>query len=108
MTDNQDIINFDEIRNIIENIKKLIKPYWIILFHRKVDNRGQILSFKVCIIIDPADKIEVEKNIYKNIESEIPFDVILYTHEEWEQLSRKKNSFANKILKRGTIINGKK
>ena len=94
-----------DILDTLKDIKKLIKPVSLILFHRKLGHSGQTLSFKICVVIDVKNKLEVEKNIYKDIDSDIPFDVIIYTQEEWNQLKLKKHSFANKILKRGNIIN---
>lgn len=97
-----------DIFNILKEVQKLTNPYKLILFHRKVGNSGKTLSFKICIVINIKNKLEIEKNIYKNIDSDIPFDVIIYTQEEWEKLKYKKHSFVNKILKIGIIIDESK
>lgn len=112
-TDNQENkvniqINRDEIANIrpiLYSIKKHVNPSEIILFHKKISNLGKIIGFKVCLIMEVEDKFEVEKNIYRHIDSEVPFDVIIYTCDEWNELKLKKHSFANNILERGYFFN---
>lgn len=94
----------DNIKNTLYDIKQLVKPVALVLFHRKIGNSGKTLGFKICIVIDTKNKLETEKNIYKNIDCDIPFDVILYTSEEWNYLKLKKHSFANKILKSGYVF----
>ena len=95
-----------DIKDTIEKIKKLVNPAKLILFHRKVANNGLTMSFKICIITDSENKFEIEKQIYNSVDSDIPFDVVLYTIDEWEKLKLNDTSFANKILKRGKVING--
>ncbi|MBP0979137.1 MAG: hypothetical protein J6C55_00605 [Oscillospiraceae bacterium] len=95
-----------DIFDILKEIKNLTNPDKLILFHRKVGSSKKTLSFKICIILNIKNKLEIEKNIYKNIDSDIPFDVIIYTQEEWETLKSKKHSFVNKILKTGILIDG--
>ncbi len=88
---------------ILDQIKNLIKPINLILFHKKTGNNGRVVGFKVCIIVDTKSKLDLEKYIYKNIDSNIPFDVILYTSDEWNKLKLKENSFVNQILQKGRI-----
>ncbi len=95
-----------DIKDIIDKIEKLVNPVKIILFHRKIANNGLTMSFKICIITQSQNKLEIEKKIYKSVDSDVPFDVVLYTIDEWEKLKSNDNSFANKILKRGKVING--
>lgn len=115
MHDNQNQDNNTEllcINSVMTDIKKIIKPDEIILFHKKVDNAGKVISFKICLVVetngDFDEKLEIEKNIYKNIDSDVPFDVIIYTCDEWDRLKFEKHSFANNILKRGDFFSEQK
>lgn len=92
---------------ILDEIKKLVNPVKLILFHKKTGNSEKIIGFKVCIIVDTKNKLEIEKNIYKHIDSNIPFDVILYTCDEWNKLKLNEHSFVNQILQKGYFIYGK-
>lgn len=119
---NQDVQDGDAnievscIRSVVNDIKKIINPNEIILFHRKISNTGEIISFKICLVVETKgdlgnkldNKLDIEKNIYKNIDSDVPFDVIIYTCDEWDSLKLKKHSFANNIFKRGCFFGEQK
>ena len=92
------------IANVVEQITKLVDVHKIILFSKKEDLTGEISSFKICVIISCGMKNVCEKNIYINVDSEIPFDVVVYTYEEWENLRKTKGSFGNKIDNIGRVI----
>ncbi len=96
-----DTEQISDIKSVIDDIKNFAKPSEIILFHKKVSNVGTTIGFKVCLVMDVDDKLEIEKNIYKHVDSDVPFDVIIYTCDEWNKLKSEKHSFANNILKRG-------
>jgi hypothetical protein len=44
--------------------------------------------------------------MYINIESNKPFDLLLYTETEWNQCVKDTTSFAYLINKKGTVIYG--
>ena len=93
-----------DIDSLLKEIKEMVRPAKVILFHRKVENEGKTLSFKICIITQNKNKFDLEKEVYKNIDSDIPFDIIVYTSSEWERLKLNDDSFASKILSRGFFI----
>jgi hypothetical protein len=56
--------------------------------------------------METEEKAEAEKRIYLDIDSDIPFDVLVYTPREWESLMLQKHSFAKRITQEGTYVYG--
>lgn len=94
------------VKAVCERIIGQFHPQKVILFNIKHSPSGSEKSFKLCVVIDTEDKIGVEKRIYLDIDSEIPFDVLIYTPQEWDTLMLQKHSFATRISQEGTLIYG--
>lgn len=94
------------VKTVCEHIIGQFHPQKVILFNIKHSPSGSEKSFKLCVVVDTADKISVEKRIYLDIDSEIPFDVLIYTPQEWDSLMLQKHSFATRISQEGTFIYG--
>ena len=94
----------ESIRKVADGIENDIRPQKIILFNQKQGVGGRLLSFKLCIVVETDDKSEIERKIYLGIESEIPFDVVLYTPLEWEELVNTPHSFAGIINGTGVVV----
>jgi len=93
-----------DIQNTVDQILKQIPAEKIILFSKKHGMSGETSSFKLCIIADVADKGKAEKQIYLDVECELPFDVLIYTPDEWYALIKQSDSFASKIEKNGRVL----
>lgn len=94
------------IRTVRDNIVDMLSPLEIILFSVKRNQAGEEKSFKLCVVADSCDKLEAEKRIYLGIDSDVPFDVLLYTPQEWDELLCQPDSFAKRISQEGTYIYG--
>ena len=94
----------DSIRSVCSEIILQFSPDKVILFSIKHSVSGKTRSFKVCVIMRTDEKAGMEKRIYLDVDSDIPFDVLLYTPEEWEKLISQKDSFARSITEEGTVI----
>ena len=79
-------------------------PDKIILFSQKKDLSGMVTSFKLCIISPADNKEEIERSVYLDADCEIPFDLLIYTRDEWEQLIGELGSFAWKLNRTGLVI----
>lgn len=90
--------------HIAEEICRKANVWKIILFSQKYGLSGGVDSFKLCIIIKNGDKTQVEKNIYLGVETDIPFDVVIYTKKEFEMLSGEKGTFAHKVNTTGKVL----
>ena len=60
----------------------------------------------LCIIKDTINKRELLTDMYINIDSNIPFDLVLYTVDEWSDCINDKSSFAYSIINTGVKIYG--
>lgn len=92
------------IRSVAKDIKQAIQPEQIILFNQKLGVGGRLLSFKLCVVVDTADKADIERRIYLGIDSEQPFDVVIYTSNEWNELLSTPHSFARTIRDTGVVL----
>ncbi len=94
----------DSIRRVASEIEEDVKPKHIILFNQKKGVAGRLLSFKLCVVVETDDKSAVEKRIYLSIESDIPFDVVIYTPDEWNEMVKTPHSFASVIHETGVVV----
>lgn len=95
----------------LEYIKKQIvekyHPKKIILFGSIAKGTFRKDSdIDLCIIKDTLDKRNLLTDMYVNIDSNIPFDLVLYTVEEWHNCVEDKSSFAHSINNTGVKIYG--
>jgi hypothetical protein len=96
----------ENIKTVCDRIIKDFRPLKVILFNIKHSPSGEATGFKLCVVMDTADKTEDEKRIYLDIDCDIPFDVLIYSPQEWDGLMLEKHSFAKRILREGTYIYG--
>lgn len=94
------------IQAVCDEIVRQFSPDTIILFNVKHSPSGQTKSFKLCVVAETDDTALTEKRIYLDIDSDVPFDVLVYTPHEWQKLLQEKNSFANRITQEGRYIYG--
>ncbi len=94
------------ISEVVDQITKLVEVEKIILFSKKTDLNGEVSSFKICVITCGNDVQEYEKSIYIDVESDIPFDVIVYSSENWQKYLSEEGSFCNKVNSTGSVIYG--
>lgn len=100
--------SFDE---KLENIKKQLvekyEPKEIIVFGSVAKGVFKANSdIDLCIIKDTNDKRKLLTDMYVEIESSVPFDLLLYTVEEWNKCVNDKSSFAYVINSTGVKIYG--
>jgi predicted nucleotidyltransferase len=97
----------NEINLIKEQIVSLYNPSKIILFGSQSKGTATIKSdIDLCVVKDTENKRELLTDMYLNIESSIPFDLLLYTEAEWNRCVNDTTSFAYLIDKKGTVIYG--
>lgn len=91
---------------VTDAIVKMLDPTKIYLYNQRLDNKGHTASFKLCVILQTDDKHAAEQDIYLNIDCDVPFDVLLYTPEEWEEHTHVPSAFASKIKQMGAVLYG--
>ncbi len=78
----------------------------MILFSRKGDLAGGTASFKLCVVADVENSGELEREIYYSVDSPLPFDVVVYTAEQWQAQVKIPHSFASKVQEKGVVVYG--
>ncbi|KPU45174.1 nucleotidyltransferase domain protein [Oxobacter pfennigii] len=99
------------IQDNIDSIKKQIiakySPVKLILFGSWSKMTGTDKSdIDLCIIKDTVDKKDLLTDMYLNIESDLPIDIIIYTEQEWFECVNDTTSFAYSINQQGVSIHG--
>ncbi len=95
---------YEHVRAVVDEIIAMLSPRKIYMYSKKDNAKGEITSFKLCVVAPLADKQQAELEIYREIDSDIPFDVLIYTPEEWALLSGDPTAFANHIHKTGMVV----
>jgi len=98
----------ETVHDLASRIVALCSPEEIWLYSRKADFSGATTSFKLCLVVDTDHKDAVEQQVYLELDCDIPYDLTVYTAEEWAAAGRNPNSFARSILTKGHKLYGKK
>ena len=91
----------EAVEHIVRQIVPIANPKLIILYGCKRSLSGAVNDADLCIVASIGNKSELEREIYLSVHSDISFDIILYTPEEWETLTADTQSFAHRILEKG-------
>ena len=93
-----------ELLHVVQRIVAFVQPDVVYLYNQRINAKDEITSFKLCLVADVADKSAAERTIYLQIDCDIPFDILLYTRAEWQDLTQNATSFAYKIQQSGTVV----
>lgn len=105
MTDS--LINAKEITFICEELKKLFPVEKLIVFGvKRSEKNASVTDVDICAVANTDDKNAWIRKAYIEIDSEIPFDLFLYTPDEWDALTQQSESFASRILRKGCLVYG--
>lgn len=101
----------ESIKNEVNYIKNQIieryAPSKVILFGSQAKGTASKYSdIDLCIIKNTENKRELITDMYLNIESQKPFDLVIYTELEWNECIKDKTSFASLISRKGEVIYG--
>ncbi|MCQ2464432.1 MAG: hypothetical protein MJ095_02480 [Oscillospiraceae bacterium] len=97
------------ITRTVDEIVSICSPLNIILISSKVSTDGSLAGFKLVVIVNdnPEESIsDLECRLYMQIDSEIPFDLVLYSRSEWEKFKNDTGTFAWKTHNTGVYIYG--
>jgi len=96
-----------EISKITKQFIDLYAPQKLLLFGSQADNTaGPDSDIDLCVVMEAADKRKLLTDMYVNIESDKPFDLLLYTPNEWENCVKDDLSFAHVINTEGVVLYG--
>jgi len=89
----------------LNQILSLCDPLFIMLFGEKKNVSSPALkSADFLIVIENGDKTSLMRRIYLNVDSEIPFNLLIHTKAEWDELVLDPYSFASQIQKKGVVM----
>lgn len=100
------MINNPIIKEMTEEIVKLCDPLQIFLVSAKSSSKGELNSFKLCIVVE--DKYnhpsELETEILLNTDCPVPCDIIVYQISEWNECLDDDCTFAYRIDCEGNVL----
>ncbi|MBQ9902644.1 MAG: hypothetical protein IJM51_09735 [Clostridia bacterium] len=94
----------DRITKLCEEIAELVRPVRIIIFNEKHTPAGELISFKLCVVVKEGECIKTEQKIYLSLECELPFDVRVYTNEQWNNAIQDPETFAYRGILNGGVV----
>lgn len=98
---------YSEVEFIRNQVISMYPPTKIILFGSQTKGTAVTKSdIDLCIIMDTNNKRKLLTDMYLNIESSKPFDLLLYTKAEWNECVNDTTSFAYLINKKGIVVYG--
>ncbi len=99
-----------DIQTVADAIGYKYQPEGIILISKKVDNSNQLKSFKIALLVsdDITSISELECKVYIDVDSPIPYDIVIYKMSEWLYLKEDVSTFAYKISTTGVWLYGKR
>lgn len=97
----------EQIDSIKDQIVSKYSPVKMILFGSQSKGTATKKSdIDLCIIKNTDNKKALLADIYLNIESDLPVDILLYTETEWNNCVNDSTSFAHLINSKGVLIYG--
>ena len=93
--------------SIVNQIELGFRPNKILLFGsyaRGASENGSDID--LCIVAETKDKRNTLTDMYYDLTSDLPIDIILYTPEEWMNCLQDPCSFASQINKEGVLLYG--
>ena len=97
--------HFADLKKVLDWVVELTKPQQVYLYNSKLELDGSLRSFKLCVVCAVGDKRALLGQIFE-VDCDTPFDVLLYTREQFEALRQSADSFASRICTRGTLLYG--
>jgi hypothetical protein len=100
----------DTIQQVSNTIGERYSPRGIVLISKKVNNHGELTSFKVALLVDDdiTSVSELECKIYIDVDSDIPYDIVIYRVSEWLYLKEDTSTFAYRIYSQGVWLYGER
>ena len=94
------------IKKMAEEIVEICSPFQIFLVSYKTNSKGELTSFKVCIVVDDRymNHTELETEILLKTDCPVPCDVIVYTVSDWNECLEDDCTFAYRVDNEGNLL----
>lgn len=102
------MLEFDRaLQEIKEQLIQKFRPSKVILFGSVAKGIfNETSDIDLCVVQDTDNKRQLLTDMYVEIESEVPFDIVLYTNKEWNECVKDTSAFAYQINNTGVTIYG--
>ena len=91
------------VKEVLDQVISVAQPAAVFLYNCKHNLDGELSSFKLCVVCDYNDKRRLIAEIF-DVDCDIPFDILLYTKEQFQELKEDTAAFANRISTKGKMI----
>ena len=95
----------EAVQEVLDQVIAIAKPEAVFLYNCKYDLDGDLISFKLCVICEYDNKRRLLSEIF-DVDCAIPFDILLYTKEQFKELRDDTAAFANRICTKGKMLYG--
>ena len=97
----------EQLTALVESIKSLCAPCGIILYGAKqaLPEEG-LREANLCLIVNDDPK-ETERMLYRALDADFAFNLLVYRESDWTSLTADETSYAAGILKKGVLLYGK-
>ena len=94
------------IKRMAEEIVEICSPFQIFLVSYKTNSKGELTSFKVCIVVDDSyiSHTDLETEILLKTDCPVPCDVIVYTVTDWNECLDDDCTFAYRVENEGNLL----
>ncbi len=98
----------DAVMRLVKAIRRLACPSGILLYGVKQDpaEANGLKEVNLCLIVEDDPK-EVERRLYRSLESELAFNLLVYERKAWQMLVTDATSYAACIARKGILLYGK-
>lgn len=89
-----------------EEIVGICSPLQIFLVSRKTDSKGELSSFKLCIVVDDkyGSRADLETEILLKTDCPVPCDIIVYAVSDWNECLDDDFTFAYRVENEGNLL----
>ncbi len=96
----------DQLSALCLSILEICDAKKIILYGSKFTPDGKTLrEVNLCLAVND-EPLKIESRLYLELESEIAFNLLVYSEEEFERLEKDPTSYAHSIVTKGTVLHG--
>jgi hypothetical protein len=97
----------EAVMHLSDAIQDLAEPCGILLYGAKQDLLVEGLrEVNLCVIVKDEPK-EVERMLYRALDTELAFNLLVYREADWARLTADPTSYAASIARKGVLLYGK-
>jgi len=95
------------LRQVCERLVATAAPLGVLLYAQKETPCGSTLrEASFCLIVE-GDAAAIERRIYRELDLDFPYNLLVYTAKDWETLSADPTSYVTSIRRKGVLLYGK-